>query len=120
MSSRFDEKDPCPVHAPTMGLSIGFVTQRDKWVNGTRHLLEVDLWEVSCVTFPANPQATVTAVKGDSRQAWAGLLHDMQRFNRAHQARQATRDPSVADWAGLLASMQAFIYRHQVAPRRIR
>lgn len=49
------------------GLSIGFRTRQ--FVQGTkpgepdRTLTEIDLWEVSIVTFPANPQARVTAVK---------------------------------------------------------
>jgi HK97 family phage prohead protease len=47
------------------GLSIGYVTITSKIDETTRrrHLLEVDLWEVSLVTFPANPRARVTAVK---------------------------------------------------------
>jgi len=100
-------------HQLSMGLSIGFQTVKDRWVNGVRHLLELALWEVSCCTFPANPRATVTAVKGDSRQAWAALLRDMQRFNRTHQA---LRQPTTADWQRLLRQMQAFVRRHQAAP----
>lgn len=48
------------------GLSIGFVSR--KWAydetTDVRTLTEVDLWEVSLVTFPANEKATVTGVKG--------------------------------------------------------
>jgi HK97 family phage prohead protease len=47
------------------GLSIGYKTiksMRDE-STGIRKLLDVDLWEVSAVTFPANPQARVDAVK---------------------------------------------------------
>ena len=49
------------------GLSIGFQTRES--VTGTRPgepdrtLTNIDLWEVSIVTFPANPKARVTAVK---------------------------------------------------------
>lgn len=48
------------------GLSIGFRTRLSKYdeVNETRTLLEVELWEVSLVTFPANAEARVTGVKG--------------------------------------------------------
>lgn len=47
------------------GLSIGFTTKvheydKDK---GIRYLKEVDLWETSLVTFPANTAARITAVK---------------------------------------------------------
>jgi HK97 family phage prohead protease len=47
------------------GLSIGFRTLRattDK-SNGARRLIELDLWEISIVTFPMLPQARVSAVK---------------------------------------------------------
>jgi hypothetical protein len=47
------------------GLSIGFRTRRatsDKQ-NGVRRLLEVDLWEISIVTFPMLAQARIEAVK---------------------------------------------------------
>jgi HK97 family phage prohead protease len=49
------------------GLSIGFKTR--EFVAGTRPgepdrtLTDIDLWEVSIVTFPANPKARITGVK---------------------------------------------------------
>jgi HK97 family phage prohead protease len=46
------------------GLSIGFRTvraQRDA-KTGLRHLLEIELWEISVVTFPLLAQSQVTAV----------------------------------------------------------
>jgi len=48
------------------GLSIGFRTVRGRTdaKTGVRHLLEVDLWEISVVTFPMLPTARVSAVKG--------------------------------------------------------
>lgn len=47
------------------GLSIGFMTKRSERdeESGIRTLLEIDLWEVSIVTFPANPKARITGVK---------------------------------------------------------
>ncbi len=51
------------------GLSIGFRAkrvQRDP-ATGLRHLLEVDLWEISLVTFPMLPQARVSAVKSGAQ-----------------------------------------------------
>ncbi|MFA6206053.1 MAG: HK97 family phage prohead protease [Methylocystis sp.] len=47
------------------GLSIGFRTRRattDK-SRGVRRLHEIDLWEISIVTFPMLPQARIGAVK---------------------------------------------------------
>lgn len=49
------------------GLSIGYRTikaLRDD-ATGERQLKEVDLWEISLVTFPMLTSATVTSVKGD-------------------------------------------------------
>lgn len=47
------------------GLSIGYISKRWEWdeENDIRTLLEVDLWEVSIVTFPANREAEVDNVK---------------------------------------------------------
>jgi phage head maturation protease len=47
------------------GLSIGFVTKQHLWDDkkGVRYLKEVELWETSLVTFPANGAARITAVK---------------------------------------------------------
>jgi len=46
------------------GLSIGFDVVKQIWEGSVRRIKEVRLWEWSLVTFPANPLATVTAVKG--------------------------------------------------------
>lgn len=47
------------------GLSIGFrVVKSDQdETTGIRALKEIELWEISLVTFPANKRATVTSVK---------------------------------------------------------
>jgi HK97 family phage prohead protease len=47
------------------GLSIGFRTERaaSDRKSGVRLLKQVDLWEISLVTFPMLPQARVTCVK---------------------------------------------------------
>jgi uncharacterized protein len=47
------------------GLSIGFRVKnaRKSAAGGIRRLLEVDLWEISIVTFPMLPQARITSVK---------------------------------------------------------
>lgn len=45
------------------GLSIGFKTGRDEVKGGVRHIQKADLWEVSVVTFPMNPEARIDAVK---------------------------------------------------------
>lgn len=64
------------------GLSIGFRTKRattDK-TNGLRRLQEVDLWEVSIVTFPMLTQARIGAVKRAPR-----LAHETRLLRRKAQ-----------------------------------
>lgn len=50
------------------GLSIGYRTLADAIEGNVRLLKEIDLWEVSPVTFAANSKATVTSVK--SANVW--------------------------------------------------
>ena len=68
------------------GLSIGYSVKRARRNidTGARELLEVELWEVSVVTHPANAAAQVTVVKSEVdcqvlaaalRQAEMALLH---------------------------------------------
>jgi HK97 family phage prohead protease len=45
------------------GLSIGFMTKEEDWDGPTRIIKRADLWEVSLVTFPMNPEARISAVK---------------------------------------------------------
>lgn len=64
------------------GLSIGYDTVRDEWdtKGETRKLHEVNLWEISPVTFPAADSARVTMVKSlqeiDSLSDLEGILRD--------------------------------------------
>ncbi|MBK9171076.1 MAG: HK97 family phage prohead protease [Bryobacterales bacterium] len=56
-------------------MSIGYQTLREKFEGKVRMLEDIDLYEVSLVTIPANPQALVTAVK-------SGDLADVRSFER--------------------------------------
>ena len=72
------------------GLSIGYVAVASHVDERTRQrvLIDIDLWEVSLVTFPANPQARVTAVKAMAADAaalaglavWIGHRTEELRF----------------------------------------
>ncbi|MGV6800763.1 MAG: HK97 family phage prohead protease [bacterium] len=44
------------------GLSIGFRPIKAKNIQGGRELTEIDLWEISIVTFPMAPKARITKV----------------------------------------------------------
>lgn len=57
------------------GLSIGFRTVKGSRARGSglRRLSEVDLWEISLVTFPMQPQARIAAVTA-ARSARDGVL----------------------------------------------
>jgi len=64
------------------GLSIGYRTRRAAKDARTsaRRLLELDLVEISIVTFPMLPQARVSAVAAKGAQNWRAAAH---RFERA-------------------------------------
>ncbi len=66
------------------GMSIGFETVRDEWdaKGRVRNLLEIRLWEVSLVTFPANDASRVENIK--SALAGGGLptLPEFEEFLR--------------------------------------
>lgn len=66
------------------GLSIGFVSKQWAYDRDTevRTLTEIDLWEVSLVTFPANEKARITGVKAA----------DIAGIKSIRQAEQALRD----------------------------
>lgn len=62
------------------GLSIGFRTARSrKDAAGVRELLEIDLWEISLVTFPMLPDARVLALKGAMSARLAALIRRAAR-----------------------------------------
>lgn len=72
------------------GLSIGFVTREDSYdkLTGIRTLKKIDLWEVSVVTFPANPAAQISSVKSaiDGIQSYAEaetFLREVGRLSKA-------------------------------------
>jgi HK97 family phage prohead protease len=64
------------------GLSIGYTTELDEWDDAgqIRILREVDLWEISMVTFPAGDSARISSVKSisglDTLSDCEGLLRD--------------------------------------------
>ena len=62
-----------------MQMSIGYQTVKARRQGGARLLQEVELFEVSVVTFPANPRAVTTTVK-DS--AFEQTLAELKAFNR--------------------------------------
>jgi uncharacterized protein len=63
------------------GLSIGFraVKGRRDARTGIRNLAEIDLWEISVVTFPMQPDARVNGVKA---RAFAGSTPTEREFER--------------------------------------
>jgi HK97 family phage prohead protease len=55
------------------GLSIGYKTLRAERDAGGRRLIELDLWEVSLVTFPMQSTARVAAKTQPAPQEWQAL-----------------------------------------------
>ena len=70
------------------GLSIGFRTIKDRFdrAKGIRFVEEVDVPEISIVTFPMNPRATVATVKSHDTGSARALV---QAINRATEALKA-------------------------------
>lgn len=72
------------------GLSIGYrvdpkdVDYDEKGKGKRRYLKSVDLMEISAVTFPMNPKAGISAVKGAERtvREWEELLRDAGSLSR--------------------------------------
>ena len=61
----------------SLGMSIGYRSRKDRYVEGARHLLDVDLVEYSFLASPdfaANPLATVTGLKASSKAAGLGQV----------------------------------------------
>ena len=95
------------------GLSIGFKTIKGKrdQRSGLRQLYEVDLWEISVVTFPMLPQAQVSSVKAATTghalpttrefERWlmrdAGLSRKQARtvIRSGYKSLNATRDAAI-------------------------
>ena len=46
-------------------MSIGYDAVTEAWEKGIRHLKEIKLWDISPVTFAANPEASITGVKAE-------------------------------------------------------
>ena len=85
------------------GLSIGFVTREDSYdrVSGVRTLKKIDLWEVSVVTFPANPAAQISSVKStiDAIQTLReaeDFLRDVGRLSQSQVAAFTSRFKSLS------------------------
>lgn len=78
-------------------LSIGFSVFDDgsvEMVNGIRHIKKLKLFEVSLVTFPANPEASITEVKG------AVPFQDLPLADRDRPWDSSAAKARVRTWAG--------------------
>lgn len=71
-------------HKVVSGMSIGFETIGEEWdkENRLRKLTKVRLWEGSIVTFPANEEAQIEAVKSALESGALPSLKDFEAFLR--------------------------------------
>jgi len=112
------------------GLSIGFrtVRGRSERKTGVRRLMEIDLWEISIVTFPMLPGARIADVKStQDRSTEFRRLQDhairRQELRIASRSveralsgrRDAVADAMTSDLAGRLRTMA-----HRLEPKRTR
>lgn len=98
------------------GLSIGFISRKWSWDNTTdvRTLLEVDLWEVSPVTFPANGQARVDGVKS------APAINTIREAERALRDAGYTAEQAKAFTASVKSAVHAERDAAQAVQRALR
>lgn len=101
------------------GLSIGFRTLKSRMdeVKEIRLLQEVDLWEVSLVTFPMQPEARISSFKSNpipTVREYETFLRDAGGFSRMEAKALAAigfdgllpqRD-AVGDWSDVLHSIE--------------
>lgn len=71
------------------GLSIGFRTVKESFSGSVRRLKEIQLFEVSVVTLPCNPDAVIMAVKSqesardlEAVEAFRNAARDIREFHR--------------------------------------
>jgi len=77
------------------GLSIGFVARAWRYENeDVRVLTEIDLWEVSLVTFPANAKARITQVKTVSEDDVATAIRHLTAAIKLHEAHMDGSEPT--------------------------
>lgn len=78
------------------GLSIGFMSKQ--WTydrdSEVRTLTEIDLWEVSLVTFPANEKARVTNVKSVSEDDVDKAVRHLKSAIKLHEAHMDGSEPT--------------------------
>ena len=67
-----------------MGLSIGYYVLDDSWdeKERIRTLKKLELVEISIVTFPANPEAQVDAIKSQIAHGHLPSMPDFEKFLR--------------------------------------
>lgn len=89
------------------GLSIGYETIKHKYQGSVRQLISLKLFEVSAVTFPMNPLATVGSVKAD--EAALERLHQALATATAglrSDAEAGEREDGLADLLGNMKSLR--------------
>lgn len=67
------------------GLSIGYCVKQAEYdsKNNTRIIKEIDLFEISIVTFPANKYSNITYCK--SLDEYTSLIHNLDKLNKILQ-----------------------------------
>lgn len=97
------------------GLSIGFITKKSRVddASGIRTLTDVELFEVSLVTLPANDEARVFDVKHRGLSPAEDLLASIDRYGLVAEA--AGRDLRRSSELAALSQAVAFVERYSAA-----
>lgn len=93
------------------GLSIGFRTVQSTKNSrtGVRHIRKADLWEISVVTFPMQPEARIDHVKGLRKEGGMPSTRDFERWllRDAGLTRSEARTVIAKGFAHLLREREA-------------
>jgi len=121
------------------GMSVGFMIKRaeprEDCNRGGLNIFEVDLWETSLVTFPANPAAQISAVKSALAEGGLPTVRDFERmltrdagFTRSQAltiiksgfdslATRDAGDDDAEDWEQVIQALKSAVNVYQEAPR---
>lgn len=88
------------------GLSIGYRTVKEAYNGALRRLLEVQLLEVSMVTFPMNEQAQILSAKHADAAAWAAVQREIKAGRVLSAASKTLLEQALQAIQALLASAE--------------
>lgn len=93
------------------GLSFGYRTVKDHWDRRVKSLLEINLFEISPVTFPMHPEAFITGVKqwGEEKsfpESLKGMLAFLENFRSTEIKSSKALDVAIKSLTDILKGVE--------------